>query len=186
LAAKHTIGVAIGLPEPFGTELTLWRERLGDPLALAIPPHITLVPPTILDDVELAAVETHLESVAAQQWPFGIHLRGTGSFRPVSPVVFVALAAGISDCERLERAVRTGPLASPPKFHYHPHVTVAHDVAPDALDHAFTEMANYEARFAVADLGLFECGDDGIWRTERQFAFGRGSQSDPIANLVGS
>jgi len=185
VGSKHTIGVAIGLPEPFGTELTLWRERLGDPLALAIPPHITLIPPTILDDVELAAVETHLESVAAQQWPFGIHLRGTGSFRPVSPVVFVALAAGISDCERLERVVRTGPLASPPKFHYHPHVTVAHDVLPDALDRAFTEMANYEARFAVAELGLFECGDDGIWRTERQFAFGRGSQSDPLANLVG-
>ena len=27
-AGKHNIGVAIGLPEPFGGELTGWRERL--------------------------------------------------------------------------------------------------------------------------------------------------------------
>jgi 2'-5' RNA ligase len=169
--AVHTIGVAIGLPEPFGTELTRWREELGDPMALAIPPHVTLIPPTELDDDELAAVEKHLELVAESQWPFEIHLRGTGSFRPVSPVVFVALAAGISDCERLELAVRTGPLAQRPRFNYHPHVTVAHDVAPSVLDRAFAEMADYEARFPVAHFGLFECGADGIWRTEREFEF---------------
>jgi 2'-5' RNA ligase len=168
----HTIGVAIGLPEPFGTELTTWRERLGDPLALAIPPHVTLIPPTELDDDQLAAVEAHLELVAAQQWPFDIQLRGTGSFRPVSPVVFVALAAGISDCERVERAVRRGPLGGVPKFNYHPHVTVAHDVPPDVLDRAFGALADYEAKFPVAHFGLFERGDDGVWRTERDFAFG--------------
>ena len=111
--AAHTIGVAIGVPEPYGAELTKWREDLGDPLALAIPPHVTLITPTDLDDSQLAEVVAHLEVVAAQQWPFEIQLRGTGSFRPVSPVVFVALAAGISDCERIESAVRSGPLAGP-------------------------------------------------------------------------
>jgi 2'-5' RNA ligase len=170
--AAHTIGVAIGVPEPYGAELTKWREDLGDPLALAIPPHVTLITPTELDDTQLAAVVSHLEVVASQQWPFEIQLRGTGSFRPVSPVVFVALAAGISDCERLESAVRSGPLAGPLKFNYHPHVTVAHDVPPDVLDHAFRELADYEAAFTVEHFGLFERGDDGVWRTDRDFAFG--------------
>ena len=58
------------MPEPHGAELTKWREDLGYPLALAIPPHVTLITPTDLDDDELAAVVEHLESVAAQQWPF--------------------------------------------------------------------------------------------------------------------
>jgi 2'-5' RNA ligase len=168
-----TIGVAIGIPEPFAAELQRWRESLGDPLALAIPPHVTVVPPTEVAIAELPAVEKHLSQVAEEQWPFEIHLRGTGSFRPVSPVVFVALAAGISDCERLERPVRSGPLGRELKFNYHPHVTVAHDVPDPLLDRAFRELAQYEARFRVTEFGLFERGDDGVWRTERDFAFGR-------------
>jgi 2'-5' RNA ligase len=175
--AVHTIGVAIAVPEPFGAELTKWRETLGDPLALAIPPHITLITPMQVDDDELASVIDHLGLVAAGQWAFDIQLRGTGSFRPVSPVVFVALAAGISDCERVESAVRSGPLSHPLKFNYHPHVTVAHDVPPDVLDRAFDELADYEALFAVVGFGLFERGDDSVWRTEREFAFGSSSPS---------
>ena len=34
------IGVAIGIPEPFGQELQDWRERLGDPNASRIVPHV--------------------------------------------------------------------------------------------------------------------------------------------------
>ena len=169
--AAHTIGVAIAVPEPFGAELTKWRETLGDPLASAIPPNITLITPRQVDDDELASVIDHLALVAAGQWAFHIQLRGTGGFRPVSPVVFVALAAGISDCERVQSAVRSGPLSRPLKFNYHPHVTVAHDVPPDVLDRAFGELADYEALFAVVGFGLFERGDDGVWRTEREFAF---------------
>jgi 2'-5' RNA ligase len=170
--AERTIGVAVGLPEPFGTELAKSREALGDPMALAIPPHVTLIPPTEMNAEEFNDVVAHLEVVAAHQWPFEIQLRGTGSFRPVSPVVFVALAAGISDCERLESAIRRGPLARGLKFNYHPHVTVAHDVPPEILDRAFLELADYQAQFPVAQFGLFERGDDGVWRTEREFAFG--------------
>jgi 2'-5' RNA ligase len=177
--AARTIGIALALPEPFGSELTKWRESLGDPMALAIPPHVTLVPPTEMTAEELAAVEDHLEVVASKQWPFEIQLRGTGSFRPVSPVVFVALAAGISDCERLESAIRRGPLARALKFNYHPHVTVAHDVAPDLLDRAFIEMSDYEARFPVSSFGLFERDGDGVWRTDRDFDFGLDADPDP-------
>jgi hypothetical protein len=42
--------------------------------------------------------------------------------------VFVALAQGISECERLESSVRAGILDGPLRFNYHPHVTIAHAV----------------------------------------------------------
>lgn len=167
-----TIGVAIGLPDPYAAELQKWREDLGDPMALAIPAHVTLVPPTEIDIAELPPLEEHLRAVAAGQWPFEIQLRGTGSFRPVSPVVFVSLATGISGCERLEKAVRTGPLDRPRKFNYHPHVTVAHDLPETMLDRAFAELADYQATFDVTQFGLFEQGTDGFWRTEREFPLG--------------
>ncbi|MCU1592676.1 MAG: putative secreted protein, partial [Frankiales bacterium] len=36
--ATRDIGVAIGIPEPYTSELQGWRERLGDPNASGIPP----------------------------------------------------------------------------------------------------------------------------------------------------
>jgi 2'-5' RNA ligase len=167
--SERVIGVAIGLPEPSATELRGWRHKLGDPLADLVAPHVTLVPPTEVDESEVAAIEEHLEQVAAGVESFEIRLRGTGTFRPVSPVVFVALVTGISGCERIEKAVRIGPLARTLKFNYHPHVTVAHDLPDEALDRAFIELADYQAAFDVPNFGLFERGPDGFWRTEREF-----------------
>lgn len=125
----RTIGVAIAIPEPYGSELQRWREAFGDPLARSIPTHVTLLPPSEVSAGDLPAIEEHLRCVAASEKPFDLHLRGTGTFRPVSPVVFVQVVDGISDCERVERRVRSGPLACELRFHYHPHVTIAHDVA---------------------------------------------------------
>ena len=115
-APLREFGVAIGLPEPYTTELQGWRERLGDPNAAAVPPHVTLLPPTPLREDALEEVEEHLRRVAEAEQAFVVHLRGSGTFRPVSPVVFVPLARGISDCERVEKQVRSGPLARETAF----------------------------------------------------------------------
>jgi 2'-5' RNA ligase len=180
----RTIGVAIGVPDPYAAELQKWREDLGDPLALLIPPHVTLLPPTEIDGSDLPRIETHLAAVAGRQWPFAMQLRGTGSFRPVSPVVFVALSTGISGCERLEKAVRKGPLDRPRRFPFHPHVTVAHDVPDVVLDRAFDELADYRASFDVGCFGLFERGPDGVWATAREYPL-RGRADEPPAPDAG-
>jgi 2'-5' RNA ligase len=169
------IGVAIPVPDPFAAGLQSARARFGDPLADSIPPHITLLGPTVVEPDEMARVSEHLEQVAAQMDPFELHLRGTGSFRPVSPVVFVQVAQGIAHCERLERAVRSGPLTQALRFNYHPHVTVAHEVPEDALDRAYAELAHYEAQFPVTSFQVYEHGDDGVWRPVRDFPLDGGA-----------
>ena len=58
--------------------------------------------------------------------PFRVHLRGTGTFQPISPVVFVGVVQGISQCEVLAAEVLRGPLAIDRAFPFHPHVTIAH------------------------------------------------------------
>jgi len=176
---RREFGVAIGLPEPINAELQGWRERLGDPNAADIPPHITLLPPTALPDSALPEVEEHLRTVAAGEEPFEVHLRGSSTFRPVSPVVFVPLALGISACERVEVKVRSGPLARELGFPYHPHVTVAHDVGEQLLDRAFTALSSYDARFRVWGFTLFEQGRDKVWRPQRDFPFGGGGLPGP-------
>ena len=55
-----TIGVAVAIPEPWASELQDYRTAVGDTTAAMIPTHITLVPPTEIDDLHLAEVEKHL------------------------------------------------------------------------------------------------------------------------------
>jgi 2'-5' RNA ligase len=169
--ATVTIGVAISVPEPYGEQLERWRAHFGDPLAEAIPAHVTLLPPTEVPAAVLPDVHAHLSAVAGGQMPFQVHLRGTGTFRPVSPVVFVQLAEGVAHCEQLERSVRSGVLARELNFYYHPHVTVAHHLDAAALDRAFATLSGFQARFTVESFSLYEHGQDGVWRPVECFTF---------------
>jgi 2'-5' RNA ligase len=171
--STRTIGVAIAIPEPYGSELQRVRESYGDSLARSIPTHITLLPPTDVDAGDLDDIDKHLRTIAESEQPFDIHLRGTGTFRPVSPVVFVSVVLGISACERLEARVRSGRLDRELTFPYHPHVTVAHDLPRDVLDRAFDEMASYDVRFPVWGFSLYEHGADAVWRPQRDFPLGQ-------------
>lgn len=164
-----TLGVAITIPQPYADRLSAVRHTVGDPMAAAIPPHVTLLPPTEVEPEAVAAFMTHLEEVAADHPPFGMVLSGTASFRPVSPVVFVQVSEGISSCERLERAVRSGPVERRLEFNYHPHVTIAHHVDDDALDEAVAECSDFRAAFDVCVFDLYEQGEDEVWRPQRAF-----------------
>ena len=170
-----TIGVALAIPEPWATELQDYRTSVGDAMAATIPTHITLVPPTEVTDEELEEIEEHLALAAAEVAAFAVHLRGTGTFRPVSPVVFVTLVEGISQCEQLAAAVRRGPLAIDLAFPYHPHVTIAHHVAEDRLDQAFAELADFECQFEVAEFRLYVHDHQRGWTPTRDFTLQPGT-----------
>lgn len=170
--AVSTIGVALAIPEPWAGELQSYRTALGDTTAEQIPTHITLIPPTDVDANDLEALERHLEWVASDREPFVVHLRGTGTFRPVSPVVFVMLAQGISDCEQLAAAVRTGPLDIDLAYPYHPHVTVAHHLSDPLLDRAFTELADFECRWEATQFHLYTHDEAVGWSPSRSFSMG--------------
>jgi 2'-5' RNA ligase len=167
-----TIGVVIDIPEPIGPQLQGLRRDFGDPLAEAIPAHVTLLPPTEVSPEVATAIRGHLEKVASVTDPFTVQLRGTGSFRPVSPVVYVALAGGAVCCDELQQAIRSGPLECDLPYPFHPHVTVAHHLDEAELDHAQATLLDYQADFTVGGVGLYEHGQDGVWRLRRRFEFG--------------
>lgn len=174
-STRRNIGVAIGLPEPVAVELQGWREKLGDPTAARIVPHITLLPPTAVWTDDLDEVEEHLRAIASDGYPFDVRLRGTATFRPVTPVVFVPLVEGIAECELLAQRVRSGPLDRALSYPYHPHVTIAQDVSDEALDRGYEELADYDARFRVWGLQMFERDRVDVWRPQRDFPFRHGT-----------
>ena len=167
-----TIGVSVAVPEPWGSELQQYRIDSGDESARHIPTHITLLPPYALPDGELDDLVAHLGKVAAGTLPFRVHLRGTGTFRPVSPVVFVGVVEGISQCEQLEAGVRQGRLAFQRTFPYHPHVTVAHHLPEDRLEQAFTDLADFDATFDVHEMWMYLHDDLYGWQPTQAFPLG--------------
>ncbi|MFH5880340.1 2'-5' RNA ligase family protein [Arthrobacter sp. NA-172] len=164
------VGVILGFPREVARELQEWRASFGDPMADVIPAHITLVTTTPARDWE--AAREHVRDVARRQAPFNITISGTGSFRPVSPVVFLNVEDGFTECVELHEQLQAGPLERDLPFPFHPHVTVAHDVAPESLDEAETVLKNYTATFPVVSMGLYEHDNDGIWQLREELDFG--------------
>ncbi|MFJ5694435.1 2'-5' RNA ligase family protein [Arthrobacter sp. NPDC093125] len=175
-----SLGVILGFPPGIAEELQRWRASFGDPMATVIPAHITLVTTTPTDDWE--AARDHVREVARTQAPFMVTIAGTGSFRPVSPVVFINVEEGFEECVELHEKLQAGPLARDLPFAYHPHVTIAHDVAPESLDEAETVLKDYRATFPVVSMGLYEHDSDGIWQLREELDFGTESddQREPL------
>jgi len=171
-ADSTTIGVSIAVPEPYGRLLQERRAGFGDPAAYAIPTHITLLPPTEVAIAELPQFGLHLSRTAARSRSFVMRLDGTDTFRPLSPVVYVRVADGAAACAELQEAVRSGPVARELQFPYHPHVTVAHGIAEEAMDRAQAELSGFEAAWTAAGFALYEQGSDAVWRKLRDYPFG--------------
>lgn len=167
-----TMGVAIAIPEPFGSELRQQRAAFGDPMAETVPSHVTLMPPTEVTDAEFDGVCGALQSAASSMHPFPMRLRGTGTFRPISPVVFIAVSQGISYTELLAKVVRTKLEAPEPEFPFHPHVTIAHNLDDDALDRAYDELAAFECTFQVDAFHLYLHEGENGWAPRHEFMLG--------------
>jgi 2'-5' RNA ligase len=163
------LGVVVPIPEPWAQLFVDWRSKVGDPQAAVVPPHVTLLPPTEVPVADRPVIAAHLASVARGHGPFVMHLAGTGTFRPVSDVVFVAVARGIGNCELIANDVRRGPLSRVLAFPYHPHVTVAHDVPVDMLELAYSGLSDLSAEFRVDSFTEFEQTPDGAWTVAREY-----------------
>lgn len=149
-----SLGVIISLPPDLAAEISARRAVYAGPDAAVVPPHITLVSGRSTGTWEESA--DHVRTVAATAEPFVISLRGTGTFEPVSPVVFLNVAQGGAECTKLHEQLLAGPVEHLLEFDFHPHLTVAHDLDEAAMALAQSEMADFSADFEVASIGLYD------------------------------
>ena len=106
--SQCVLGVTLPVPEPWAARIRLVRSDAGDPLALAVPPHITLLPPTLIELDALDAAVAHVRAIAERAAPFVVELRGTETFRPVGAA------------RRRRPPGRPGALPLPPPRHPRP------------------------------------------------------------------
>ncbi|ALE05070.1 hypothetical protein AL755_05520 [Arthrobacter sp. ERGS1:01] len=168
-----SLGVIISMPPGLATELNRWRESFAGPGAAAVPPHITLVSGRSNGSWNKAA--EHVRTVAASGKPFTVSLRGTGTFAPLSPVVFLNLEAGVEECVTLHEELLAGPVEHLPDFDFRPHLTVAHDLDDDAMARAESELADFSADFTVRSIGLYDYSQGG-WALREELTLGGDGQ----------
>ncbi len=172
---EEWLGVVIGVPEPWISQITEARLAMGDALALKVPAHITVVPPIPISRDKREEVFEHIRSVAMAHRPFRLALEGTGTFEPISPVAFLRVTQGATQCCQLAEDIRSGPLDYQPRFPYHPHVTLAHNVTPEFLREAVEWGKNFEASWMVPGIRLDRVDRDGSYVSAALFDFSVGS-----------
>lgn len=165
-----TMGVAIAVPEPHGSLLREMRAAFGDQLARTVPSHVTLLPPLEVDVNELDEICARLDKAAGAVPAFRLRLRGTGTFRPVSPVVYVSVNAGYVATEVLAGQLRQAIGAPLAEFPFHPHVTVAHHLDDAALDHADDALRDFACEFEVEEFALYLHDDTSGWVPQHCFS----------------
>ncbi|WP_113717056.1 2'-5' RNA ligase family protein [Arthrobacter dokdonensis] len=168
-----SLGVIITMPPALAAELHAWRESYAGPGNGVVPAHITLVSGRARRSWAEAAA--HVRSVARHGSPFAISLRGTGTFAPVSPVVFLKLEQGVGECQELHEELLAGPVEHLLDFEFRPHLTVAHDLDPDTMARAEAELAGFQAELEVTSIGLYDYSESG-WALYEELALGGGGQ----------
>ena len=160
------------LPEPLaGFVDALRREVQPGSTARG---HVTLLPPRpILSSVTQVCEE--IGAVLEGERSFDVHLGQVCVF-PASGVVHLAIGQGSATLIRLHRVLNRGACEHMEMFYYHPHVTAAQGLAPEAVTKA-TEIAVARWRgytgprvFAVETVTLVQnvVGDE--WRNLREFS----------------
>ena len=163
------LGVVIEIPSPLRESLRAWRLTYGGESTAHVEPHITLVSGSTTDWDAAAA---HVRAVAALAKPFNVRLEGTGTFRPVAPVVFLNVDEGGEECTALHDSLTKGPLGHDLAFSYHPHVTIAHEVDDSSMDSAQGELRNESMGFTVTSMGLFGIDTSGQWSLREELQLG--------------
>lgn len=148
-------------------------------MAWTIPTHITLLPPTQVSAEKEARVDEHLREVASEHPCFRVRLHGADTFRPVTQTSFVVVEQGASECATLELAVRSGPLRRRLPFAYHPHVTLAVELADEVHNRAEAEFGDFDCTFDVTCIERYELTDHGVWESMATFPL-----RDPLGGSV--
>jgi 2'-5' RNA ligase len=91
--------------------------------------HLTFLPPRTLD-IPLDQIRSQLEIGLRNQPPFRVELRDVGVF-PISQAVHLTIGAGWAEIIKSHQALHFGDLCCQETFEYHPHVTLAQDLAPE-------------------------------------------------------
>jgi 2'-5' RNA ligase len=107
--------------------------------------HVTILPPRPVSAPTDAAIEQLNEWIAAVP-PFEIETLQVEIFDCTS-VIYIGLGGGRERIKRIHDQLNAGVLAFAEPFPYHPHITLAQELAPEQVAHAREDAKKRWAEF---------------------------------------
>jgi len=125
--------LVIYIPDPLGRFLDDLRRELVP--AYNPHAHVSVLPPRPIS-VEWHAADSQTRKLTETGAPFDVAL-GTVEIFPATDVIYIEVDAGSAELRSLHRAMNAGVLAFDEPFSYHPHITLAQEVAPEHVPAVF-------------------------------------------------
>jgi len=129
------------LPDPLGSFIDQLRCELVPGCSLRA--HVTILPPRCLQ--EPVAAGKQIGSTLELFEPFEVQLNEVEIFSK-SNVVYLGLARGLSKLEALHTALNCADVFFDEPFEYHPHITLAQQIAEEQISDVF-----HHARYRWAE-----------------------------------
>lgn len=176
VVSRSRLGVALLIPPPVATEIDALRRAVGVADTTRIPPHLTLVPPVNVREVDLGGAYDVLRDAAKSRGPIRLELGPVTSFTPVSPTLHLAVGGDVDAVHALRDAVFTDPLERTLTHEFVPHVTLTEE--SDRIDDARRALRDYRCEVVIDRVHLleeFRRDDDGerAWRPIADAPLGR-------------
>jgi len=125
----HLFALVVYLPEPLAGFLDDLRKELVPGCTPRA--HVTILPPRPLE-ADLGQALNHARITVGGVAPF--HIRaGQVEIFPATDVIYLNISEGERELREMYRALNQGPLAFREPFPYHPHITLAQDLAPNQV-----------------------------------------------------
>lgn len=170
------------VPTELKTAIEPYRQTF-DPLANALPPHITVVAPfEYSESPEL--LHDHIRDVSDSHAPIKVSLAGWDTSRQEEYQLRLPLITGRSEFGDLRSELLTGPLshADQPDTDYWPHITFGRFSEEAELERAKKSLTEFEPRFIfrVATLELWQQSSAAAnWNLQRGFGLNATVLSPP-------
>jgi 2'-5' RNA ligase len=155
--ARRRLGVALLLPARVADEVNGLRRAVGDGSLERIPPHLTLVPPVNVREEQLpAALAVLRAAAAAAPTSLTVALGPPRTFLPANPVLYLTVGGELEDLHALRDRVFVPPLDRPLTWPFVPHVTLADEGEPAAVQRSAEALDRYSAVVAFERIHLLQ------------------------------
>jgi len=144
-------------PPTEAAEVDVLRRAAGLSEPFHVAPHLTLVPPINVAEVDLPIVMALLRRVAAAAHPVDLDVGPVATFLPETPTLHLTVGGADVDCLRSLRGhLRAGPFDRPDVWPFNPHVTICERADTALIDAGLRAFAGLRQRWTVTALHLLE------------------------------
>ncbi len=177
---RRRLLVALTVTGRAAAEIDGLRRALGGSGLGRIAPHITLVPPVNVRNVEIVDVLRLVRTVAADD-PAEVRIGPAHTFAPRTPVVYLAVNGDTARIVELQRRLAAPPLVpAAPRVGrpFVPHITIGGRVERVKIVAALQVLANFELAAMLSTVALCEQDDQAPrhpWRVIADVILGSGS-----------